>query len=76
MISHHASLVFQILTVVVFLITAVAGVYLFRNYQKLFGVDPNMPSENASSRTYTKVMVFTVWAHLLILSGAAALLME
>jgi len=59
-----------------FIISLLAGVYLFKNYQKLFGVDPNMPSEGASSRAYSKVQVFSIWAHATILTGAFALLLH
>lgn len=59
-----------------FLVTLLAGVYLAKNYQRLFGVDPNMPSENASSRAYSKVQIFTIWAHAVLLTGAFALLLH
>lgn len=52
------------------------GAYLVKNFDKLFGVDPEMPSENSSSRTYTRVQVFTVWAHALVLTGMLALLLH
>ena len=53
-----------------------AGAVMFKNYQKLFGVDPNMPSEGASSRAYLQVQVFAIWAHVLVASGAFALLVH
>jgi len=53
-----------------------AGVFLFKNYEKLFGVDPNMPSENSSSRAYRKVQVFAIWAHVVALLGAFALFLR
>jgi hypothetical protein len=37
------------------------GVYLAKNFESLFGVDPNLPSENESARFYTKTEVFLVW---------------
>jgi hypothetical protein len=59
-----------------FLISLFAGFYLIKNYQKLFGVDPNMPSEGSSSRAYSKVQVFSIWAHATVLTGAFALLLH
>ena len=59
-----------------FLVTLFAGVYLFKNYEKLFGVDPDMPSEGPSSRAYSKVQVFSIWAHATVLTGAFALLLH
>ncbi len=56
-----------------FLITLLAGVYLLKNYQKFFGVDPNMPTDNSSTRSYTATMIFTVWLHMLALFGGFAI---
>ncbi|MGB8170097.1 MAG: hypothetical protein WCF18_21515 [Chthoniobacteraceae bacterium] len=70
--SDFIRLVFTFL----FIATLLAGVYLLRNYQRLFGVDPNMPSETGSSRAYSKVQVFVVWAHAAALTGSFALLLH
>ena len=59
-----------------FIGTLVAGVYLLRNYERLFGKDPNMPSENSSSRAYSKLQIFVIWAHAVGLTGAFALLLH
>jgi hypothetical protein len=59
-----------------FVVTLLAGVFLFKNYQRLFGVDPDMPSEGESSRAYSKVQVFSVWGHAVLLTGAFALLLH
>lgn len=59
-----------------FILTLLSGVYLGVNYEKLFGVDRNMPSENGSSRAYSKVQVFSVWAHAVLLTGAFAFLLS
>ena len=32
-----------------FVATILIGFYLWRNYERLFGVDPNLPSENSSA---------------------------
>jgi hypothetical protein len=67
-----ARVVFSIL----FFFLLFAGGYMFKNYQKLFGVDPNMPSEGPSSRAYSKVQVFSIWAHATALTGAFALFLH
>ena len=59
-----------------FLVTLFAGAYLFVNFEKIFGVDPDMPSEGPSSRAYSKVQVFSIWAHATVLTGAFALLLH
>lgn len=67
---------FRILASAVFIATLYAGWYLAKNYQKLFGVDPNMPSEGPSARAYSKVQIFALWTHVLVASGAFALLLH
>jgi len=74
--QNDTFIVFRILASVVFIAALYAGYYMLRNYQRLFGVDPNMPSEGASSRAYSQVQVFSIWAHVLLGSGAAALLLH
>lgn len=69
-------LVLRILASGVFIATLYAGYYMLKNYQKFFGVDPNMPSEGESSRAYSQVQVFAIWAHILFASGAFALLLH
>ena len=59
-----------------FLVSLLAGAYLLKNYHRIFGVDRNMPSEGPSSRAYSKVQVFSIWAHATVLTGAFALLLH
>ena len=59
-----------------FLVTLLVGGVLVKNYQRLFGIDADMPSETGSSRAYTRVQVFLVWAHFVVLTGSFALLMH
>ena len=49
-----------------------SGIYLFRNFERLFGANPDLPSENASARTYAKVAIVLVWLHALFLTAAFA----
>jgi hypothetical protein len=69
-------LAFRILAVIGFFATLGIGVWLARNYQRLFGVDPEMPSENSSSRAYSQVQIFTLWVHALIATAAFALFLH
>ena len=53
-----------------FIGTLLAGVFLFRNCQRLFGPDAEVPSENSSTRAYGKLHIFAIWAHAVLLTGA------
>ena len=55
-----------------FLVTLVAGLFLKKNGQKLFGVNPDMPDENGSARLYTKTLIYLVWAHAALITGSIA----
>ena len=68
-------LVLRIIFAGLFIASLLAGVYLFKNYQKLFGVDPNVPSESDGARLYSVTLVFGVWAHIVLITGAFALLL-
>ncbi len=66
----------RIVAAVVFIAILLSGIYVAKNYQKLFGADPDVPSENPSARAYGKVQVFTVWLIALLLAGAFVLLLH
>ncbi len=68
-------LIFRVLCGGVFILTLCAGIYLLRNYGRFFGVDPNMPNENGSSRAYNVMQVFCILVHVMIASGLGVLLM-
>ena len=59
-----------------FLFTLGVGFYLMKNFERLFGRDPNLPSENSSARSLNRVQVFSIWAHVLFLTAALALLLH
>ena len=69
-------LLFRILAAIVFFATLYAGYYMLKNFRKFFGADPNIPSENESARAYSTLQVFVIWGHVLIASGAFALLLH
>jgi hypothetical protein len=72
----EANHIIQIIFGLLFIIVLLAGGYLVANFQRLFGPDPLMPSENSSSRTYSKVQAIVIWLHALALTGAFALLLH
>jgi hypothetical protein len=67
-------LVFRIIFAGLFIFTLVAGGYLFKNYQRLFGVHVDMPSESVSARNYSKLLVFLIWIHAMSITGSFALM--
>lgn len=54
--------------------TLVAGYYLAKHYERLFGIDSQIPSENSSARAYSKVQVFAIWGHAVLLFTMGTLL--
>lgn len=69
-------LLIQSVFTLLFVTVLVSGIYIFKNFEKLFGADPSIPSEGESSRAYTKAQVFLVWIHALFLTGGFALLVH
>jgi hypothetical protein len=67
---------FRVIFALAFVGTLIAGLIILKNYEKLFGVDRYLPSENSSARSYGKVQVLAIWLHAVALTGALALLME
>jgi hypothetical protein len=47
-------------------------VVIFRNAGRIFGADPEVPSENASARSQTQLLVAAVLAHTLLFFAAGA----
>jgi len=68
--------VFRFLAGLVFFATLYGGYYMLKNFQKLFGADPEIPSENGSARGYRNLQIFVIWAHILFASGAFALFLH
>jgi hypothetical protein len=57
---------------VLFIATLLAGAYLFKNFDRLLGTDPQVPTENSGSRGLNRVQVITIWLHALAITGAFA----
>jgi hypothetical protein len=72
----NAIFIIRVIFTALFLVTLFAGVFLLKNYRRLFGVDPQMPSENSSSRSYSALQAFVIWGHAVLLTGAFALLLH
>ncbi len=59
-----------------FVLSLLGGVYALANYDRFFGSDPNVPSENGSARALSKVQIVMIWVHVVGLSGAFAFLLH
>jgi F0F1-type ATP synthase membrane subunit c/vacuolar-type H+-ATPase subunit K len=49
------------------------GVFVAKNANRMFGTDPSVPSENASARSQTQLLVFAVLAHALLFFSVGVL---
>ncbi len=74
--QNEVLLIFRLIATTAFFGLLGAGFWMALNYRRLFGVDPEMPSENSSSRAYSQVQIFTVWAHALVATAAFALFLH
>jgi hypothetical protein len=68
--------IFQILFGLLFFFLLTVGGFVLMNFQRFFGPDPDMPSENSSARAYSKLQAVVVWLHALALTAAFALLLH
>jgi hypothetical protein len=73
--ESDAYLLLRFFFVLCFAATAVAGYKILKNHQRLFGVDPDAPSENGSARAYGKMQALVVILHALLLFGACILML-
>lgn len=68
----NIDIVLRIIFTGLFLGTLVAGYFLFKNFDKLLGADPQVPTDNSGSRGLNKVQVVVIWLHAVLLTGAFA----
>lgn len=61
---------------VLFVGTLIAGYFLFKNFDKLFGPDPDAPGDNEGARGLNKVQVVAIWLHALGITGGFAFLLH
>ncbi len=59
-----------------FLGTIFAGAIVLKNYDRLFGPDPDHPHETSGARAYSRMQIFVVWLHAVILTGGFAFLIH
>ena len=71
--QNESIIILRILGGLIFIASLCVGYYLLKNHRKLFGFDADMPSEGLSSQTYSQMMIYSVWALVLVGSGSAAL---
>lgn len=67
-------LVARIIFSLLFIGVLSAGCIGLKNFDKLFGADPDVPGDTAASRSFGKVEFFLLWLHALALTGAFAFL--
>jgi len=76
LIRMHLETVLRIVFGTLFIATLAAGYFLFKNYDRLLGPDPSVPSDNEGSRGLNKVQVIVIWLHLVGITGGFALLLH
>jgi hypothetical protein len=74
--QNEPLLLFRVLAAMVFIAALYAGYYMLKNYQRFFGRDASIPSENQSARAYSTLQVWVIWGHIVIASAAFALLLH
>lgn len=52
------------------------GWYLYRNFERLLGVDPSIPSESRGARDYSRMQVVAVWLHVVVFFTMGVLLLH
>lgn len=62
----------KIVFLLAFIATFVGGIMLLKNFNKAFGPDPNVPSENESSLLLNKSQAILIWLFALKLFGLMA----
>lgn len=74
--SNPFFLIFRTIAAMVFVGNLCVAVYLYRNQARLFGADSKMPSDSLSSRAYTKLQAWVIWAHVQVASALFALMLH
>jgi hypothetical protein len=74
--QKNALLGLQLISAALFILLLFVGVWILKNHQRLFGVDPDIPSESSGARNYNKLQVIALWLHALLLTGSFALLLH
>ena len=64
---------FRVVAGLGFLVTGLGGVLTMRHSAQLFGIDASVPSENASARSYSRLLFAAVFVHALLFFSAGML---
>lgn len=68
-------LAFKVIFILCFLASLLGGIYLLKNFDKLLGRDPNVPSENESSLLLNRSQVVLIWLLSMKLFGMMAIML-
>jgi hypothetical protein len=71
--THDPFTPFRVLAFAVFLGLLAIAFLAAKNFRLWSGKDHDMPSENASQRTYMAVMIVLVWIHAVVITAVVAL---
>ena len=55
--QKNALLGLQLISAALFILLLFVGVWILKNHQRLFGVDPDIPSESSGARNYNKLQI-------------------
>jgi len=61
---------------ILFVGTLIAGYFLFKNFEKLFGSDPAFPGDTPGARSLNKAQVIIIWLHAVAITGGFAFLLH
>ena len=74
--KDEAVLMVRVAFSLIFLGALALGWWIARNDRRFFGADPAISSETSGTRSYTKMMVWAIWIHVVVISAAFALFMH
>jgi hypothetical protein len=74
--KEEAVLMVRVAFSLVFLGALTLGWWIVRNDRRFFGADPTISSETSGTRSYTKMMVWAIWIHVVVISAAFALFLH
>ncbi len=66
----------RVVFTLVFLLALAIGWWIAKNDRRFFGADPTISSETSGTRSYSKMMVWAIWLHVVVISAAFALFMH
>jgi len=76
MMQPEAVIMVRVAFTLVFLLALSMGVWLAKNDRRFFGADAAISSETSGTRSYSKMMVWAIWVHVVVISAAFALFLH